>query len=61
MHPKMKFYLEESLKNEQFFIRKKQDERLARRFKTIQELYKKGQYDVVIKESLEVVAKNGKI
>lgn len=56
----MKFYLEESLKNEQHFIQKKQDERIARRLKTIQELYKKGQYDVVIKEALEIVAKNGK-
>lgn len=37
----MRFYLEKALENEQKSIIKKQDERLARKYDTLADLYKK--------------------
>jgi hypothetical protein len=40
---------------------KKQDEKLQRKYEVLEELYKKWEYDIVIKETLDVLFKNGKI
>ncbi|EKD30239.1 MAG: serine phosphatase [uncultured bacterium (gcode 4)] len=61
VHDKMKFYLEKALENEQKAIIKKQDERLARKHSTLSDLYKKWEYELVVKEVIDVLFKNGKI
>lgn len=57
----MRFYLEKALENEHKSIIKKQDERLQRKYEMLEDLYKKGEYELVIKESIDVLFKNGKI
>ncbi len=61
VHDRMRFYLEKALENEHKFIMKKQDEKLKRRYEVLQELYKKGEYEIVIKETIDILFKNGKI
>ena len=61
IHDRMRFYLEKALENEHKSIMKKQDEKLKRKLEVLQELYKKGEYEVVIKETIDVLFKNGKI
>jgi hypothetical protein len=57
----MRFYLEKALENEHKSIMRKQDEKLKRKYEFLQELYKKGEYELVIKEIHDVLFKNGKI
>lgn len=57
----MRFYLEKALENEQKTIMRKQDEKLKRKHEMLQDLYKKGEYELVIKEAIDVLFKNGKI
>ncbi|MDD2487200.1 MAG: SpoIIE family protein phosphatase [Candidatus Gracilibacteria bacterium] len=60
-HDKMKFYLEKSIMNEQKMQLKKQDEKLQKKYSLLNELYKKGEYEIVIKEAIDVIFKNGNI
>lgn len=60
-HDRMRFYLEKALENEHKSIIRKQDEKLKRKYELLEELYKKGEYELVIKESIDVLFKNGKI
>jgi hypothetical protein len=61
VHERMRFYLEKALENEHKSIIKKQDEKLKRKYELLQELYRKGEYELVMKETLDVLFKNGKI
>jgi hypothetical protein len=61
VHDRMRFYLEKALENEHKSIMRKQDEKLKRKYEFLQELYKKGEYELVIKEIHDVLFKNGKI
>jgi len=61
IHEKMRFYLEKALENEHKSIIRKQDEKLKRKYEMLQELYRKGEYELVMKETLDVLFKNGKI
>ena len=61
IHDRMRFYLEKALENEQRSIMKKQDEKLKRKYELLEELYKKWEYELVIKETIDVLFKNGKI
>lgn len=61
IHDRMRFYLEKALENEHKTIMKKQDEKLQKKHELLQELYKKGEYELVIKEVIDVLFKNGKI
>lgn len=60
-HDRMRFYLEKALENEHKSIMKKQDEKLKRKYEILEELYKKGEYELVAKEVIDVLFKNGKI
>lgn len=60
-HDRMRFYLEKALENEHKSIMKKQDEKLMRKHELLEDLYKKGEYELVIKEAIDVLFKNGKI
>lgn len=60
-HDRMRFYLEKALENEHKSIMKKQDDKLKRKYEFLEELYKKGEYELVVKETLDVLFKNGKI
>jgi len=57
----MRFFLEKALENEQKSIIKKQEEKIKKKYDTLNELYRKGEYEVVIKEVIDVLFKNGKI
>ncbi|MBP8016442.1 SpoIIE family protein phosphatase, partial [Candidatus Gracilibacteria bacterium] len=61
IHDKMRKYLEKAVSSEQKFILKKQDDKLQRKYKMLQDLYGKGEYELVIKETLDIIFKNGKI
>lgn len=61
VHDRMRFYLEKALENEHKSIMKKQDDKLKRKYEFLEELYKKGEYELVVKETLDVLFKNGKI
>lgn len=61
VHDKMRFYLEKAIDNEQKAIVKRQDDRLKKRYDILEELYKKGEYEIVIKEIIDILFKNGKI
>jgi len=61
IHDRMRFYLEKALENEQKSIMKKQDEKLKRKYELLEELYKKWEYELVIKETIDILFKNGKI
>ena len=61
VHDKMRYYLEKAIDNEQKVIMRKQDEKLTRKYDILKELYKKGEFELVIKESIDVLFKNGKI
>ncbi|MDD5197736.1 MAG: PP2C family protein-serine/threonine phosphatase [Candidatus Gracilibacteria bacterium] len=60
-HDRMRFYLEKALENEHRSIMRKQDEKLKRKYEVLEELYKKGEYELVAKEVIDVLFKNGKI
>ena len=61
IHDQMRFYLEKALENEHKSIMKKQDEKLKRKHELLEDLYKKGEYELVIKETIDILFKNGKI
>lgn len=61
VHEKMKKYLEKAIVNEQKVVLKKQEEKLKKKYTTLLELYKKWEYDIVAKEALDVIFKNGKV
>ncbi len=60
-HDKMRIYLEKALGKEHLVVLRKQDEKLQRKYESIVNLYKKWDYELVIKEALDVVFKNWKI
>jgi hypothetical protein len=57
----MKFYLEKAIENEYYTTVRKQEEKLARKYETLNDLYKKWEYEIVVKEALDVIFKNWKI
>ncbi|EKE29357.1 MAG: hypothetical protein ACD_2C00185G0002 [uncultured bacterium (gcode 4)] len=61
IHDKMKFYLEKAIANEQKVMIMKMEEKLDRKYKTLIELYKKWEYEIVVKEAMDVIFKNWKI
>lgn len=61
VHDKMRFYLEKALENEHKTILRKQNEKLAKKYEILSELSKKWEYELVIKETIDVLFKNGKI
>ena len=61
VHDKMRFYLEKAIENEFLATVKKQEEKLKRKYMTLLDLYKKGEYEIVVKEALDVIFRNGKI
>lgn len=61
VHDKMKYYLEKAIWNEQKVIMRKQEEKLQKKYTVLQDLYKKWEYEIVIKEVLDVIYKWWKI
>lgn len=58
---KMDFYLKKIIKNEDKVKSLKLEDRLERKYEMLRELYDKGEYAVVIRESIDVIYKNGNI
>jgi hypothetical protein len=58
---KMDFYLKKIIKNEDKVKSQKLEDRLERKYEMLKELYDKGEYAVVIRESIDVIYKNGNI
>lgn len=61
VHEKMQTYLERAIANEQKVTIRKMEEKLQRKYTTLVELYKKWEYETVIKETMDVIFKNWKI
>jgi len=61
VHDKMKYYLEKAIWNEQKVIAKKQEDKLQKKYQVLLDLYKKWEYNIVIKEAIDVIFKNWKI
>lgn len=61
VHPKMWTYLEKAIEYENKFNRKKIEERLERKYTSLNDLLKKGEFELVMKETLDVIYKNWKI
>lgn len=61
IHEKMSFYLEKILKNEDKMKILKHEDRLQKKFEMLSELCDKGEYGVVIRETVDVLYKNGNI
>lgn len=57
----MDFYLKKIIKNEDKVKSLKLEDRLERKYEMLRELYDKGEYAVVIRESIDVIYKNGNI
>jgi hypothetical protein len=57
----MRFYLEKAIENEYHTTIKKHEDKLHRKYETLSDLYKKWEYEIVVKEALDVIFKNGKI
>ncbi len=58
---KMNFYLQKILKNEEKSKVLKLEDRIQRKYEMLRELYDKGEYGVVIRETIDVLYKNGNI
>ena len=58
---KMDFYLKKIIKNEDKVKSLKLEDRLVRKYETLNELYDKGEYAIVIRETIDVIYKNGNI
>jgi hypothetical protein len=58
---KMDFYLKKIIKNEDKVKSLNLEDRLARKYETLNELYNKGEYAMVIRETIDVIYKNGNI
>jgi hypothetical protein len=61
VHERMKFFLEKILKNEDKTKLVKLEDRLQKKYEMLQELYDKGEYGIVIRETIDVIYKNGNI
>lgn len=61
MHEKMQHYLEKAIANEQKVAIRKLEEKLQRKYDTLIDLYKKWEYETVIKEATDIIFKNWKI
>jgi len=61
VHEKMQTYLEKAVANEQKVTIRKMEEKLHRKYSTLVDLYKKWEYETVIKEAMDVIFKNWKI
>ncbi len=61
VHDKMRLYLEKILEKENLIIAKKLEEKLEKKYSTLLDLFKKWEYELVIKECLDVIFKNWKI
>lgn len=61
VHDKMKFYLEKAIWSEQKVIMRKQEDKLQKKYAVLLDLYKKWEYNIVIKEAIDVIFKNWKI
>ena len=60
-HEKMHTYLEKAIANEQKVALAKMEDRLQRKYETLTELYKKWEYELVIREATDVIFRNWKI
>ena len=58
---KIKFYLEKVIRNEGQITQKKLEQKMQAKYTTLREMYKKGQYDIVVNDCIQIIAKNGKI
>ena len=58
---KIKFYLEKVIRNEGQITQKKLEQKMQAKYMTLREMYKKGQYDIVVNDCIQIIAKNGKI
>lgn len=61
VHDKMKFYLEKAIWSEQKVLIKKQEDKLQKKYAVLLDLYKRWEYDIVVKEAIDVIFKNWKI
>lgn len=61
VHERMKKYLEKIIANEDKFKLMKLEERLRRKYETLLELQKKGENEIVIREIVEIITRQGKI
>jgi len=61
VHPKMQYYLQKIIEYEEGYNVRKLEERVQKKYNTLVDLYNRGKYDIVIKEAMELITKNGKI
>jgi hypothetical protein len=54
----MRFYLEKAIRNEKAAAYNKLDMRLKKKYNVLRELYKKGEYETVIREIIEIISRN---
>lgn len=58
-HPKFASFLKEVVKNEENALQRRNEVKMREKYKTLQDLYKKGEYEYVIRECIEVISRNG--
>ena len=58
---KVKFYLEKVFKNENVLVQKKLEQKMQAKYNTLREMYRKKQYDIVVNDCIQIIAKNGRI
>lgn len=61
IHEKMQFFLKKIIKNEEKNKTLKLEDRLQKKYEMLKDLYDKGEYAVVIRETVDVLYKNGNI
>lgn len=61
IHPKMEFYLKKAIDNEHIVWLKKIDEKLQKRYDILVSLYKKWEYELVVKDIIDILYRNWKI
>ena len=57
----MNFYLEKILKNEDKTKVLKQEDRLQKEYHKLKSLFDKGEYSIVLRETVDILYKNGNI
>jgi hypothetical protein len=61
VHPKMSFYLEKIIKNEDKTKVLKQEDRLQKEYDKLKSLLNKGEYSIVLRSAVDILYKNGNI
>lgn len=61
VHERMKKYLEKIIQNEDKFRLAKLEDRLRKKYETLVDLQKKGENEIVIREIVEIITRQGKI